>query len=138
MSGQDITFSNSFFDTIGRNYTCPGEIVIYVCNGTGYEIDVYAPPHINNLARHTFTETDHVGSGLGSGPIESFLISTVGDFISVGVVVRDYDLGLCDIFCEIHSSTGTSQAKIVHIPSGDNDMNMNVHIHQEYYSLSCS
>ncbi len=117
VSGQDISFT-SFLETVGRNYTCPGEIVTYVCNGTGYEIDIYAPPYINNLARHIFSESDRVGSGVGSGPIGSFLFSTDGDYISVGVVVRDSSLGECEIFCEIHSSTGTSRAKIVHIPSG--------------------
>ena len=111
-SGQSNATFSSFLATNQRKYSCPGEIVTYVCNGSGYEIDIYAPPYIGDMERLAFSKSDRVGSGLGTGPIGSVLFSTDGDYISVGVAVREYDLGRCDIFCEIHSSTGTSRATI--------------------------
>ncbi len=117
-SGQSNATFSSFLATNQRKYSCPGEIVTYVCNGTGYEIDIYAPPYINDTSRLTLSDTDPVGSGLIMGEIGLVLYSTDGDFISVGVFVRNSGTSKYNIICEVHSSNGSSQDEVVHIPSG--------------------
>ncbi len=104
MSGQDVTLTSSL-EALGRTYVCPGEVVTYVCNGTGSAIDLYAPPHVPSVARSSYIRDIHpAGAGFANAPIFTILVSTEDSRMIADLIVQTTTLPNFTIFCEVGSS----------------------------------
>ncbi len=108
VSGLRMTFTSSL-QSMNRTYSCPGEIVTYVCSGNGSEIDLYAPPHISLTSPLSYDIHDTPGLKLiGPGPIVTNLTSTSP--LEATLLVQNSSLPEFSVHCivyELSSSTST-------------------------------
>ena len=117
VSGLRITFTSSLQST-NRIYSCPGEIVTYVCSGNGSEMDLYAPPYVSSTFPLSYDINDTPGLKLGgSGPIVTNLSSISP--LKANLVVQNSSLPEFSVHCIVrapHSSSKRDETR--YRPSG--------------------
>ena len=118
VSGLRINFMSSLQST-NRTYSCPGEIVTYVCSGNGSEMDLYAPPHVSSTFPLTYDINDTPGLKLGgSGPIVTSLTSTSP--LEANLLVQNSSLPEFSVHCIVreHLSSTSKEDETRFRPSG--------------------
>ncbi len=94
-----------------REYVCPGEVVTYVCNGTGNEIEMYAPPHVSSAERFSYLRGDNLGPGQEVNSVRPHLISTDEPHMVASVTLEgSLCLSKCSIKCEVRSPAQSTQS----------------------------
>ena len=117
VSGQ--TTITSSLQSTNRMYVCPGEIVTYLCSGSGNEIRLSAPPYVPFNIPFSYLSTDNLGSGnLGDGPIVTNLIST-SPLMEADLIVQNSSLPEFSVRCTVLSPS--VEAVVQHTPSGTYD-----------------
>ncbi len=116
VSGLRMTFTSSLQST-NRTYSCPGEIVTYVCSGNGSEMDLYAPPHVSSTFPLTYDINDTPGLKLGgSGPIVTSLTST--NPLEANLLVQNSSLPEFSVHCIVRAHSFSKKDEIRYRPSG--------------------
>ncbi len=104
VSGQTTILSS--LQSTNRMYICPGEIVTYVCNGTGNQIRLSAPPYVNVSLPLSYGRGDSLGTGnIGNGPIVSNLISTTSPTMVADLIVQNSSLPEFTVLCTVLNCT---------------------------------
>ena len=99
-----------------RMYVCPGEMVTYVCNGTGDQIRLSAPPYVNsNTPVLYMREADSPGVARQRGPIVITLISTDSHLMVANLTVNS-SLPEFVVQCTVLPTSGQAVAR--YKPSG--------------------
>ncbi len=100
-----------------RMYVCPGEIVTYVCNGTGDQIRLSAPPYVNSNTPVLYVhEADSPGVARQRGPIVITLISTDSPSMVADLIVNS-SLPEFDVQCTV-LPTSSEAVAAQYKPSG--------------------
>ncbi|XP_064404105.1 uncharacterized protein LOC135349505 [Halichondria panicea] len=113
----DQTTIRSSLESTNRMYVCPGEIVTYVCIGTGDQIRLSAPPYVTVSLPLSYARRDTLGLGrIGDGPIVSNLISTDSLLMVADLIVQNSSLPEFSVRCTVLSPSDEAVAQ--HKPSG--------------------
>ena len=140
VSGQTTIVSS--LQSTNRTYVCPGEIVTYVCSGTGNQIRLSAPPHVtNSTSPFLYARGDSLGTGnIGNGPIVSNLISTTLPMMVADLIVQNSSLPEFTVLCTVRPSSNSidSDAEAQHKPSGNTACQMHAVSKQSLWSVICS
>ncbi len=108
VSSQVITSSLEVTD---REYVCPGEIVTYVCTGSGSNISLYAPPQISSDRQISYFSSDAVGTGIIRDEILTNLFA-INPFV-VDLIVQDTSLTGLTISCSIESQDPVERTHVL-------------------------
>ncbi len=117
VSGQTTIISS--LQSTNRMYVCPGEIVTYLCSGSGNTIRLTAPPYVPLDNPLSYGRGDTLGSGqlgIGGGPIVSNLISTDSPLMVADLIVQNSSLPEFSVNCTVLSPR--VEAIVQHQPSG--------------------
>ena len=118
-----------------RMYVCPGEIVTYVCNGTGDQIRLSAPPYVTVGLPLSYARGDLPGLGrIRNGSIVSNLISTDSPLMVADLIVQNPSLPEFSVRCTVPPS---DEAVAQHKPSGTLRL-MHAVSKQSLWSVICS
>ena len=104
-----VTFTSSL--PTEREYVCPGETVTYICNGTGYEIGLYVPPHVSLAEGFSYLRGDEIGPGRVLNSVKPHLISTEEPEMVASVTLEGLSFN-CIVNCDVRSPAQSSKKEV--------------------------